>query len=75
MPAPGKQMPVELGVCLANSSWSRQLVFIAEATPKNQIKAQATLAYLDKDHDVIVEHTWVQCYGDVLRDQLKVEEV
>jgi hypothetical protein len=65
------RMPVELGVAFEGGTWDRTVVWIPETTRPCNIERVALAALLDRDHSKVIEKTWVQCYGDELKQELQ----
>ncbi len=65
-------LPVELGICFTNNIWKRAIVYIPRDTRPCNIEKVSRAMYLKMDDSMsMIEHMWVQCYGDQLRDQIQ----
>ncbi len=64
-------MPVELGICFDKNIWKRAIVYIPSDTRPCNVERTARTKYLALDDSMkVIEHMWVQCYGDELRPSL-----
>ena len=64
-------IPVELGICFTNNIWKRAIVYIPKDTRPCNIERVSRAKYLALDDSMhIIEHVWVQCYGEELRSSL-----
>jgi hypothetical protein len=65
-------LPVELGICFCDQTWKRAIVFIPRDTRPCNIEKVSRALYLRLDDSVrMIEHVWVQCFGDELRNQIQ----
>jgi hypothetical protein len=67
-----KSIPVELGVVFENGKWKYAIVYIPRETRPCNVDKVARSRYLALDDTThLIHHTWVQCYGEELREELR----